>query len=54
MGCRRWITKIIDYIFLHGELRDENGDKLPALELLSTKYLPSLSGKAWNKPDDKK
>ncbi|MDY7856945.1 DUF262 domain-containing protein, partial [Proteus mirabilis] len=30
-----------------GELRDENGDKLPALELLSTKYLPSLSGKAW-------
>lgn len=36
-----------------GELKDENGDKLPALELLSTKYLPSLSGKAWNKPDDK-
>lgn len=36
-----------------GELKDENGDKLAPLELLSTKYLPSLSGKAWSKPDDK-
>ncbi|HEI8864071.1 TPA: DUF262 domain-containing protein [Morganella morganii] len=35
-----------------GELKDENGNKLPPLELKSTKYLPSLSGKAWNKPSD--
>ena len=33
---------------LVGELRDENGEKLPALELKRTRYLPSLEGKKWS------
>ena len=33
---------------LVGELADEDGTKLPPLELKRTKYLPSLEGKTWN------
>ena len=33
---------------LVGELRDEKGEKLPALELKRTRYLPSLGGKKWS------
>ena len=36
---------------LVGELRDENGQKLPPLELTQTKYLPSLAGKTWEDND---
>lgn len=36
-----------------GELKDQDGYKLPPLELQSTRYLPSLAGKAWSKPNDK-
>ncbi len=36
-----------------GILKDENGDLLPPLELLPTKYLPALKGVAWEHPKKK-
>ena len=36
---------------LMGILRDENGRRVPALELSRTKYLPSLGGKTWDGED---
>lgn len=37
-----------------GELKDENGDKIPGLSLTRTKYLPSLEGKQWSSEDPEK
>lgn len=34
-----------------GELRDENGDRLPHLQLTRTHYLPALEGKKWQDED---
>ncbi|EPN6881996.1 MULTISPECIES: DUF262 domain-containing protein [unclassified Providencia] len=42
-GLQR-ISTIFSFL---GELRGVNGQTLPPLELLSTKYLPSLHGKVW-------
>ena len=33
---------------LIGELKDDKGERLPALTLQGTKYLPSLEGKTWD------
>jgi hypothetical protein len=37
---------------LVGILQDEDGQVLPALELVKTKYLPSLAGKKWDDVND--
>lgn len=42
-GLQR-ISTIFSFL---GELRGVDGEPLPPLELLSTKYLPSLQGKVW-------
>ena len=36
---------------LMGELKDENGERLPPLTLTRTKYLPSLEGMKWRDDD---
>ena len=37
-----------------GILKDENGDLITPLALEKTKYLPSLEGKKWDDPNDKR
>lgn len=44
-GVQR-ISTILEFM---GELKDENGDKLPASSLIKTKMLPSLEGMTWEK-----
>ena len=39
---------------LAGELRNRDGEKLPALELTRTKYLPGLEGLSWDSEDPTK
>ncbi|MCW9688073.1 DUF262 domain-containing protein [Proteus terrae] len=47
-GLQR-ISTIFSFL---GELRGADGNTLPPLELLSTKYLPSLQGKVWKDETD--
>ena len=37
-----------------GELKDEDGKRIPGLAFTRTKYLPSLEGKLWSSEDPKK
>lgn len=41
------LQRLSTILELMGELRDEDGNRLPALELTRTKYLPSLEGMRW-------
>ena len=41
------LQRLSTILELIGELRNENGDRLPALTLTRTKYLPSLEGMEW-------
>lgn len=43
------LTTILEFV---GELRDENGRKIPPNNLVGTRYLPSLEGKLWDDLND--
>jgi hypothetical protein len=46
-GLQR-LSTIFEFV---GVLKGENGDKLPPLTLMETRYLPSLEGKKWGDDD---
>lgn len=45
------LQRVSTILELQGELLDASGDKLPALILKKTKYLPALEDRVWQGPD---
>jgi hypothetical protein len=45
------LQRISTLLQLMGELKNKEGEVLPPLRLMKTKYLPSLEGKVWDLPE---
>jgi hypothetical protein len=47
------LQRISTLLELAGDLKDRDGNKLPALTLIGTKYLPHLEGRSWEASSDR-
>ncbi len=48
------LQRVSTILELQGELLNEDGVKVPQLELLGTKYLPAMAGRVWSSTDPEK
>jgi hypothetical protein len=48
------LQRVSTILELQGELRDQDGDNIPPLELTGTKYLPALEGRRWEDTDPRR